>query len=57
MCDCERNVNPTGNWGRKCVQNIEMVGVEKVCANWVLRILTDARKETRKTVCGELLAQ
>jgi hypothetical protein len=29
MCDCKRNVNQTGNWGSKCVQNIETVGVEK----------------------------
>jgi hypothetical protein len=29
MCDCERNVSPTGNWGSKCVQYIETVGVEK----------------------------
>jgi hypothetical protein len=30
MCDCERNVSPTGNWGSKCGQNIETLGAEKM---------------------------
>jgi hypothetical protein len=34
------------------VQSIETVGVEKVCENWVLRILTDAHKEPRKIHCA-----
>jgi hypothetical protein len=56
-CDYKINVSQIGNWGSKCAQNIETVGVEPFCARWVPRMLTDAHKETRKTVCSELLAQ
>jgi histone-lysine N-methyltransferase SETMAR len=36
---------------------LKQLGLKKVCARWVPRILTDAHKENRKTVCSELLAQ
>jgi histone-lysine N-methyltransferase SETMAR len=36
---------------------LKQLGVEKVSAKWVPRMLTDAHKETRKPVCSEFLVQ
>lgn len=36
---------------------LKTLGLRKVCSRWVPRMLTDAHKNTRKTVCSELLAQ
>lgn len=36
---------------------LKQLGLKKVCARWVPRMLTDDHKNTRQTVCRELLAQ
>jgi histone-lysine N-methyltransferase SETMAR len=36
---------------------LEQLGFSKVCARWVPRQLTDARKEIRKTICADLLTR
>lgn len=36
---------------------LKVLALKKVCARWVPRMLTVAHKETRKTVCSELLEQ
>jgi hypothetical protein len=42
--------------GKGSFDKIHQLGYSQACARWVLRSLTEERKEQRKIICSELLA-